>query len=120
MAISFEENMINKDLLKLIKKNALLINTARGTIIDEKALYEHIGEEKSSYLIVPEQFSHATERLLCKQLGNTVSLHTEVSSFRRLASKVKSEVGGVSATILGDGARILHLHSAIEDVMVYG
>ena len=77
-----------------------------------------INEKKAlgSLLIVPEQFSHATERLLCKKLGNTVSLHTEVSSFRRLASKVKSEVGGVSATILGDGARILHLHSAIEDV----
>jgi phosphoglycerate dehydrogenase-like enzyme len=35
-------HMINKDTLKLMKKDAVLINTARGSIIDEKALYEHM------------------------------------------------------------------------------
>ncbi|MBR3848171.1 MAG: PD-(D/E)XK nuclease family protein [Oscillospiraceae bacterium] len=77
-----------------------------------------IDEKKSSgsLLVVPEQFSHTTERLLCEKLGNTVSLHTEVTNFRRLATKVKSEVGGLAAEILGNGARILHLHSAISDV----
>ena len=77
-----------------------------------------INEKKASgsLLIVPEQFSHATERLLCERLGNTVSLHTEVTSFRRLATKIKSEIGGLAADILGDGARILHLHSAVSDV----
>ncbi len=77
-----------------------------------------INEKKASgsLLIVPEQFSHATERLLCERLGNQVSLHTEVTSFRRLATKIKSEVGGLAADILGNGARILHLHSAVADV----
>lgn len=77
-----------------------------------------INEKKASgsLLMVPEQFSHATERLLCEKLGNTVSLHTEVTNFRRLATKIKSEVGGLAANILGDGARILHLYSAISDV----
>lgn len=32
------ENLINKDLLKLMKKDSLLINTARGRILDLKAL----------------------------------------------------------------------------------
>lgn len=36
------EHMINAETLKLMKKDAVLINTARGTIIDEKALYEHM------------------------------------------------------------------------------
>lgn len=36
------ENMINKDLLKLIKKDALLVNTARGKVIDEPAMIEEL------------------------------------------------------------------------------
>ena len=35
-------HMFNEETLKLMKKDAVLINTARGTIIDEKALYEHM------------------------------------------------------------------------------
>lgn len=33
-------HMFNKDTLKLMKKDAVLINTARGSLIDEQALYE--------------------------------------------------------------------------------
>lgn len=35
-------HMFNKDTLALMKKDAVLINTARGSLIDEKALYEHM------------------------------------------------------------------------------
>ena len=35
-------NMFNAETLKWMKKDAVLINTARGSIIDEKALYEHM------------------------------------------------------------------------------
>ncbi len=35
-------HMFNADTLALMKKDAILINTARGSIIDEKALYEHM------------------------------------------------------------------------------
>ncbi len=66
--------------------------------------------------LVPEQFSHVTERNLCKKCGNSVSLYTEVTSFRRLASRIKTEVGGVAANIISNGDRILHLYSAINDV----
>lgn len=35
-------HMFNKDTLALLKKDAVLINTARGSLIDEQALYEHM------------------------------------------------------------------------------
>jgi D-3-phosphoglycerate dehydrogenase len=40
------ENIIDKNSLKLMKKHAILINTARGQLIDEKALIEALKEEK--------------------------------------------------------------------------
>jgi len=42
-------HMFNKDTLKLMKKDAVLINTARGTIIDEEALYNHMAEGNLKY-----------------------------------------------------------------------
>ena len=36
------DNMINAETLKLMKKDAGIINTARGSIINEKDLYEHM------------------------------------------------------------------------------
>ena len=35
-------HMFNKDTLALMKKDAILINTSRGSVIDELALYEHM------------------------------------------------------------------------------
>lgn len=39
------ERMINKDLLSKCKKEAYLVNTARGGLIDEEALYEALNQE---------------------------------------------------------------------------
>jgi phosphoglycerate dehydrogenase-like enzyme len=36
--------MINEERLRLMKKTAFLINTARGPIVDEKALYKALKE----------------------------------------------------------------------------
>lgn len=42
-------HMFNADTLKLMKKDAVLINTARGTIIDEQALFEHMSAGNLKY-----------------------------------------------------------------------
>ena len=46
-------------------------------------------------LIVPEQYSHETERALCARGGDTISRCAEVLSFTRLAARVFSVCGGV-------------------------
>lgn len=72
--------------------------------------------ETGTLFLVPEQQSHSMERLLCRVCGNTVSAYSEVTSFRRLAARVKSENGGVCAVAVGGGRRILMLHSAVRAV----
>ena len=47
-------------------------------------------------LIVPEQYSHETERALCECGGDTISRYDEVLSFTRLASRVFSVCGGLA------------------------
>ena len=42
-------HMINADTLKLMKKDAVLINTSRGSVIDEKALYEYMAAGNLKY-----------------------------------------------------------------------
>lgn len=43
------DNMFNKDTLALMKKDAILINTARGSIVNEKDLYEHMAAGNLKY-----------------------------------------------------------------------
>ena len=40
------KNLINRERLKLMKPESILINTSRGEIVDEKALYESLSEGK--------------------------------------------------------------------------
>jgi len=87
------------------------IRSGKTTYITEKIKERR---EYGTLFIVPEQISHSMERLLCERCGNTVSSYAEVTSFRRLAAKVKSEEGGLAAETVGGGRRILHLYSAVK------
>ena len=55
-------------------------------------------EEKQSfsgekiYIIVPEQFSYATEKRLLETLDEQASIKAEVISFKRLAHRIFAEV----------------------------
>lgn len=72
---------------------------------------------KTCLFLVPEQFSHSMERLLCEKCGNSVSSYAEVTNFRRLANKIRSETGGLAAETVGGGQRILLLHRALSSVL---
>lgn len=68
-------------------------------------------------LIVPEQHSHDMERRLCAVAGNQVSLHAEVLSFTRLASRVFSTCGGLAEPTLDAGGRLLLMDVALKSVV---
>ena len=68
-------------------------------------------------VIVPEQFSHETERALCLAGGDTISRHAEVLSFTRLSNRVFSLYGGVCEEYLDEGGRLLTMYLAVQQVL---
>ena len=72
---------------------------------------------ENQILIVPEQFSHETERALCAAGGDTISRYAEVLSFSRLSSRVSSIYGGVCEEYLDKGGRLLTVYRAAQQVM---
>ncbi len=69
------DHMLNADTLKLMKKDAGLVNTARGSIIDEQALYEHMaaGNLRFACLDVTNPEPPAFENPL-RKLNNVIML----------------------------------------------
>lgn len=67
-------------------------------------------------LLVPEQFSHATERMLCAIAGAQISQKAEVLSFKRLNDRIFMHAGGYANKALDNGGRILLMHRALSSV----
>lgn len=72
-------------------------------------------------LIVPENQSHETERMLCEVCGNRISRFAEVVSMPRLASRLFAVSGGVAKPSFDRGAKLLamsatcrRLHSQLK------
>ncbi len=80
--------------------------------ICQKAAQEISGQ----ILVVPEQFSHTAERLLCEQGGDTISRYAEVLGFSRLAGRVFSVEGGAAESETDAGGRLLMMAKAVEQV----
>ncbi len=74
---------------------------------------EGVGDQ---ILIVPEQYSHETERALCAEGGDTICRFAEVLSFSRLAGRVFSVYGGSAEEYLDHGGRFLTLCRAVDQV----
>ncbi len=74
------------------------------------------GGMENQILIVPEQFSHETERALCAAGGESISRYAEVLSFTRLANRVSSIYGGVCEEYLDKGGRLLTVYRAAQQV----
>ncbi|MDE6107772.1 MAG: ATP-dependent nuclease subunit B, partial [Oscillospiraceae bacterium] len=98
-------------MLKLLLGRA---GTGKSTAILKTMATE--SANRPQVLIVPEQGSHDAERRLCAVAGNQVSLHAEVLSFTRLASRVFSVRGGLAEPTLDAGGRLLLMDVALKAV----
>ena len=79
-------------------------------------LLERMGRSaaRRRLLIVPEQYSHESERHMCRVLGNGASARNEVLSFTRLAGRVADVAGGGAAPVLDGGGRLLLMYAALR------
>ena len=65
-------------------------------------------------LVVPEQFSHDAERLLCETCGDSASRYAQVLSFTRMCSRAFSELGGIADNFIDDAGKMLVMSRAVE------
>lgn len=89
-----------------------------GRVVNE--IKANISQGKNGLiLVVPEQYSHEAERLLCEKCGVSTSLYAEVLSFTRMCSRVFSEVGGAADRFIDEAGKILAMSRAIETASPY-
>ena len=67
-------------------------------------------------LIVPEQYSFASERAILEQFGERTGQNIEVLSFTRLADYVFREEGGMAGTPADEGTKIILMLKALQGV----
>ncbi|MBQ7123243.1 MAG: PD-(D/E)XK nuclease family protein [Oscillospiraceae bacterium] len=79
-----------------------------------KMLYEHIADAGFSYLIVPEQFSFESEKLLDEFLGPEKAGNVEVLSFSRLCNSIFRKFGGIAGDYTDDTAKLLLMGAALS------
>ncbi len=72
--------------------------------------------ENGRILLVPEQFSHESERQLSRYGGDTIGRYAEVLSFSRMADRVAESHGGVARSYLDQGGRMLAMALAGEQI----
>ncbi|MFH1772673.1 MAG: phosphoglycerate dehydrogenase [Candidatus Omnitrophota bacterium] len=77
------KNLINRDNLELIKPCALLINTSRGGIVDEKALYDYLSENKIGGAAL-DVFENEPYKGHLKDLDNVI-LSSHIGSYAKEA-----------------------------------
>ena len=81
-------------------------------------LLERMGKSSARrrLLIVPEQYSHETERAMCSAMGGSAPLECEVLSFTRLAGRLTDAAGGGATPMLDAGGRMLLMYAALRKV----
>lgn len=99
----------------------LTLITGRGKSGKTRLLLEAVKacpttQMASRIVLVPEQLSHETERLLSELCGDSISFTAEVLSFTRLCDRVFARSGGGARPILDQGGRILTARLALDGI----
>lgn len=87
-------------------------STGKSYYIFEK-ISELAKEDKSVILIVPEQYTFETERLILKKLGDCLASKVSVLSFSRLCDEINRNIGGFAKKVLSDSDRVLFMKKAL-------
>ena len=66
------------------------------------------------YIIVPEQFSYATEKKLLDTLDEGIALNAEVISFKRFAYRINNEVGQNSRVSLTKAGKAMLVENIVD------
>jgi ATP-dependent helicase/nuclease subunit B len=77
-------------------------------------LLDKTAREEQCRWLVPEPYSHATERLLAERGGAPVCLYAEVLTFRRLCDHILAAGGGLAGPVLDAGGRLLLMRRAVR------
>ena len=99
-------------MLKLVLGRSGSGKTHFVTEIAQQAIKAH----ENAVIIVPEQFTFETERMLLKTLGPEYCLHIEVLSFSRLVHRVFSQYGGFAVKYIDDGGRYIIMSLALKQI----
>ncbi|HHW47665.1 MAG TPA: helicase-exonuclease AddAB subunit AddB [Clostridiaceae bacterium] len=84
--------------------------------LDEIKSRLNSGQDRPLVLLVPEQFSLQAERNLIKTLGAEGILKAEVLSFRRMAFRVFSEVGGFARPHINASGKCMLIFRIIDEL----
>ncbi len=67
------------------------------------------------YIITPEQFSYSMEKRLLENSERKVSLKAEVLSFKRLANRIFTEVGGANDVVISKSGQAMIIYSILQE-----
>ena len=67
------------------------------------------------YIIVPEQFSYATEKKLLETIGRQAVLNAEVLTFNRMADRINAEIGGKTEKQITKSSKAMLIYSILKE-----
>ena len=81
--------------------------TGKSQLILNEVKKKIENQEQKIFIIVPEQFSYATEKRLLEALEEHATVNAEVISFKRLAHRINQEVGNSKNVLLTKQGRAM-------------
>lgn len=78
-----------------------------------------LGDTSRQILLVPEHASHMAEVDVCRACGDSAGRHAEVLTFKLLATRVLSIVGGAADVTLDNGGKLLTMQRTLQELAPY-
>ena len=90
--------------------------SGKSTYIYQKIIHESINNKKGHYIvIVPEQYTMATQKLLVQMHPDKCIMNIDVLSFNRLAYRVFEELGIATDAVLDDIGKSLVIRKLVSE-----